>query len=142
LKRILEIYRENWDELAKELEKLREEMKKGRENEETFGFEPKKEMPFFGLLKKELYGEKTIDELSKDDIDLLIDLTQNILSIIKVNVKVVDFWENYSKQKQVKSYIISNILLPNDNRNYLIYNRRNEIVQKIMELAYHLYGKR
>ena len=142
MKRILEIYRENWDELAKELEKLREEMKKGRENEETFGFEPKKEMPFFGLLKKELYGEKTIDELSKDDIDLLIDLTQNILSIIKVNVKVVDFWENYSKQKQVKSYIISNILLPNDNRNYLIYNRRNEIVQKIMELAYHLYGKR
>jgi len=142
LKRILEIYRENWDELAKELEKLREEMKKGRENEETFGFEPKKEMPFFGLLKKELYGEKTINELSKDDIDLLIDLTQNILSIIKENVKVVDFWENYSKQKQVKSYIISNILLPNDNRNYLIYNRRNEIVQKIMELAYHLYGKR
>jgi type I restriction enzyme R subunit len=117
-------------------------MKKGRENEETFGFEPKKEMPFFGLLKKELYGEKTIDELSKDDIDLLIDLTQNILSIIKENVKVVDFWENYSKQKQVKSYIISNILLPNDNRNNLIYNRRNEIVQKIMELAYHLYGKR
>lgn len=141
LKQILKEYKDNWEELAKELEKLREEMKRGRENEQTFGFDPKKEMPFFGILKQELYDKKSIDELSESDIDLLIDLTKDVLSIIKQNIAVVDFWENYTKQKQVKAYIISNILLPNHSKNKLLMNKRNEIVQKIMELAYHLYGK-
>ena len=61
MKKILEEYKENWEVLAIELEKLRESMKRGREAEETFGLEPKKELPFLGLLKQEIYGKQPVE---------------------------------------------------------------------------------
>jgi type I restriction enzyme R subunit len=141
LKKILEEYKENWEELAKELEKLREEIKKGREAENTYGFDPKKEMPFFGLLKREIYGKLSTDTLSPEEINFLIDLTRDVISLIEKNVKVVDFWDNYTKQKQLRSWLISNILLPRSSKNNVLYGKRNEIAQKLLELAYHIYGK-
>ncbi len=160
LKRILEEYRDNWDALAIELEKLRDSMKKGREAEETFGFDPKKEMPFFGLLKNMIYGKKTLNSMANKEINFLIDLTKDIIEIIKREIQVIDFWESYSKQKQLRYYIISHLLkkIPKQSRTEryitkeppmpyssqskgLIFKRRNEIAQKLMELAYHIYGK-
>ena len=141
LKRILEEYKENWEYLASELEKLREAMKRGREAEETFGFDPRKEMPFFGLLKQEICGKKSFEKLNKEEIGLLVNLTRDVIEIIRREIQVVDFWENYTKQKRLKSYIISNILLPKSRINRRIFGRRNEIAQKLMELAYHIYGK-
>ncbi|MDM7202740.1 MAG: type I restriction endonuclease subunit R [Thermodesulfobacteriaceae bacterium] len=159
LKQILEEYKENWEELAKELESFREEMKKGREAEKTFGFDPKKEMPFFGLLKHEIYGKKSIDEMNSDDVDFLVNLTRDIIEIVRREIQVVDFWESSSKQKRLKSFISSCLLnfsspsagYPQDRvretsssfsevKNVL-FNKRNEITQKLMELAYHIYGK-
>jgi type I restriction enzyme R subunit len=82
LQRVLEEYRENWEEIFKELEKLREGMKKGREAENTFGLDPKREMPFFGVLKMSLFGKEPIENLRKEDIDLLLDLTRDVLSVL------------------------------------------------------------
>jgi len=162
LKRILEAYKENWDALAVELGKIREAMKKGRESEKTFGFEPKKEMPFFGLLKQEIYSKKPIETLSNEDIDLLVNLTKDVVEIIRREIQVVDFWESYTKRKNLKSYIISHLLkrisMPSAQKEemyvvkessalYLsdvkkvLFGKRNEIAQKLMELAYHIYGK-
>jgi len=162
LKRILEEYKENWELLAAELEKLRDEMKKGREAEETFGFDPKKEMPFFGLLKQEIYGKDPIEKLRKEDIDLLVNLTKDVIEIIKKEIQYVDFWDNYTKQKRLKAYLISHflgIVQPNkpsqtnvftvreESAPYfatpksLLFKKRNEIAQKLLELAYHVYAK-
>lgn len=141
LKRILEEYKDNWETLAMELEKIREEMKKGRETEETFGFDPKNEMPFFGLLKQEIYGKVPIDTLNPEDVSLLVDMTKDVIEIIRREIQVVDFWESYSKQKILKSYIISNILLPKSSKKEMLYEKRNEIAQKLIELAYHIYGR-
>lgn len=164
LNRILKEYRENWEILALELEKIRESMKEGRGAEETFGFDPRKEMPFFGLLKREIFGKKPIEKLSKEDIDFLVDLTKDIIEIIKRETKVVDFWENYTRQKQLKYYIISRLLSrlrPNNKTQppetmsmasespepYVagikkdLFKKRNEIAQKLIELAYHIYGE-
>lgn len=137
LNRILEEYKENWDTLAAELEKLREQIKKGRESEQTFGFDPKKEMPFFGLLKQEIFGKKPIEKLSKEDIDYLVGLTRDVIELIMKEIKSVDFWENNTKQKRLKSYIISHLLKSQRND---LFSKRNEIAQKLMELAYHIYG--
>jgi len=162
LNKILEEYRNNWDILAIELEKLREEMKKGRELEYTFGFDPKKEMPFFGLLKQEIYGKKPIKELNSKDIELLVNLTSDAVEIIRKEIKVVDFWENYTKQKRLKAFLTSYLLDsisksslarkekliikegPStylSGRNETVFKKRNEIAQTLMELAYHIYGK-
>jgi len=162
LKRILGEYRENWEVLATELEKLREAMKKGREAEETFGFDPKKEMPFFGLLKREIYGKKPIEKLSDKNTDFLVELTKDVIEIMKRETQVVDFWESCPKQKRLKSYIISRLLKPVPSHppsqkekyvvkestapylggaNKALFGKRNEIAQKLMELAYHIYGR-
>mgnify|MGYP001108781008 CR=1 FL=1 len=163
LKKILEEYRDNWDILALELEKLREAIKRGRKSEKTFGFDPKKEMPFFGLLKQEIYGKKPIEMLRNEDIDFLIDLTKDVIEIIRREIQVVDFWENYTKQKKLRFYIISHLLKvvsfrsqkrrgknlieqPQDRyyfeeMNKKLYEKRNEFSQKLIELAYHIYGK-
>jgi len=159
LRRILEEYKDNWDNLAIELKKFREAIKKGREAEETFGFEPKKEMPFFGLIKQEIYGVKPIETLSDKDIDFLVSLTKDVIEIVRRESQVVDFWENYTRQKILKSFLISRLLssysqsrneeyvlrenpapyLAEENK--VIFGKRNEIAQKLMELAYHIYGK-
>jgi len=163
LKQILEQYKENWDILAIEYGKIIEEMKKGREAEETFGFNPKKEMPFFGLLKNEIYGKTPIEKLENKDIYFLVSLTKDATEIIKRETKLVDFWENYTKQKRLRSFIISRLLasissvskevpLPSpvikeESGPYQtsydkgLVNKRNEIAQKLMELAYHVYRR-
>jgi type I restriction enzyme R subunit len=157
LKQILEQYKENWDILAIEYGKIIEEMKKGREEEETFGFNPKKEMPFFGLLKNEIYGKTPIEKLENKDIYFLVSLTKDATEIIKRETKIVDFWENYTKQKRLRSFIISRLLnsissVSKQTPSYYLvkersqqysasFNKRNEIAQKMMELAYHVYGR-
>lgn len=161
LKKIIEEYRNNWDELANELQKLRENMKEGRKSEHTFGFDPDKEMPFFGILKQEIYGKKPIEEFSDEDINFLVSLTRDIIEIISREVKIVDFWESNSKQKNLKSYLVSHLLKSVSPRssqtngfvvresgapyytgkNNLLFEKRNEIAQRLMELAYHIYGR-
>lgn len=56
---------------------------------EVFGIDPKRGMPFFGLLKREIFGKISAGELKKE-----------------------------------------------------LFKRRNEIAQKLIELAYHIYGEK
>jgi len=142
LKRVLEEYRENWEEIFKELEKLREDMKKGREAENTFGLDPKKEMPFFGVLKMSLFGKEPIENLREEDIGLLLDLTRDVLSILGREIRTEDFWDNYNRQRRVRSYIINQVLLPKGVERKLLKEKRSEIAQRIMELAYHIFGRK
>jgi len=142
LKRVLEEYRENWEEIVRELEKLREDMKKGREAENTFGLDPKKEMPFFGVLKMSLFGKEPIENLREEDIGLLVDLTKDVLSILEREITTEDFWDNSHKIKRVKGYIMNNVLLSKGAHRKLLKEKRSEIVQRIMELAYHIFGRK
>lgn len=162
LKQILEAYKENWEILSRELEKIREEIKQGREAEQTFGFDPKKEMPFFGLLKQELFSKVPVEDLSREQIEFLVNLTKDTIEIISRETKSVDFWGNHTKQKALRSHIISHLLkfipaspdskqekssvkdgntLYSSGINNKLFAKRNEIAQKLMELAYNIYGK-
>ncbi|KAF2961355.1 type I restriction endonuclease subunit R [Fervidobacterium sp. 2310opik-2] len=160
LKKILEEYKENWDALYEELKKLREEVKKGREVEQTFGFEPKKEMPFFGLIKSEIFGKKTVNELTDSEIDFLVNTTRDVIEIIKREVQKVDFWENPTKQNNLKSYLTRHLIklsspafkrkhetVSEEHEPYMadikniVHKKRNEIAQKLIELAYYHFRK-
>jgi len=140
LKRILEEYKENWEIRAEKLEKLAKDMLKGREGEENFGLDPKKEMPFFGILKREIYGKIPNDKLSNEDIDFLVSLTKEIVKIIEEGTSLIDFWESYPKQKKVRSYIIR-CLLEGSRKRKILFEKRNEITQRLIELAYHIYKR-
>jgi len=161
LKKVLEEYKENWELLAQEFLKLRDQIKIGRENEETFGFDPKIEMPFFGLLKNMIFGnEIPLEKLEDDQINLLVHLTQDFLEIIKREIQMVDFWDSYEKQKRLKGFLASHILrfssrqsspkeddvVKEDHGTYGtkkqvdLFSKRNEIAQRLLELAYYIYG--
>ncbi len=80
LEKIFQEFKDNWQKIYEELEKLRQRIKNA-EQEPTYGLHRKKQMPFFRVLNSELeaaweehpfYGGKRTD----DRISLLIDLTQ------------------------------------------------------------------
>ncbi|MEO0118640.1 MAG: hypothetical protein ABIK66_05915 [candidate division WOR-3 bacterium] len=71
-------------------------------------------MPFWGLLKRELFGKEPIERLNESQIEFLTGLTQDVLSIIREEIKQVDFWESYPKQKRLK--VLSNISLYRENK--------------------------
>jgi len=162
INRILQEYKDNWELIAKELEGQRETLKKGRESERNFGLNPKKEMPFFGVLKKEIYGTKPIEKMSDEEIGFLVNLTKDVVGIIEKEVNVVDFWENYTKQKRLESYLVSHILKAaspssetpekewvakessiqyNAEMKHLLFDKRKEIANNLKELAAHVFGK-
>ena len=129
--------KEKWEMLAKELRGLLEEIRQGREAEETYGFQPKTEMPFLGLLQKEVFGVKSLTELEDQQRELLIQTTKEILDRIQSDTQLVDFWNNLPAQKKLKGYIASHLLtvFKNDKK---IFANRAVLAQKILELAFHL----
>ncbi|MFC1480549.1 type I restriction enzyme endonuclease domain-containing protein [Candidatus Omnitrophota bacterium] len=137
LEKLLKEYKQNWELLAKELETLLEEIKKGRLAENTFGLNPGSEMPFFGLIKKEVFGVKNISDLDKKQIDLLVQTTKDVLEIVRREVRLIDFWNNYTAQKKLKAYIISHLLTAFKG-NKKIQSNKNALAQQILELAFHL----
>ncbi|MEI6056845.1 MAG: HsdR family type I site-specific deoxyribonuclease [Lentisphaerota bacterium] len=138
LMKLLEEYKNNWDQLAKELEALLEELNRGREGEETFGLDSKKEMPFLALLKKEIFEVKDLSSMAPSDIDKLINATKDIIERVKTDTSIVGFWDNQNKQKQLRTYIASHLLTVFNTR---AMPKRKELSQKLLELTYHIYGK-
>lgn len=139
LEKMLKQYHENWELLAKELEMLRIEMRQGREGEESYGLDRKRELPFLGLLKKEVYGVQDLSELNQEQKDRLVQVTKDILQRIKSDISIVNFWNNVPAQRRLKGYIASH-LLTEFKTNETMFNKRIILSQKITELAFHLYG--
>ncbi|MCX6685053.1 MAG: HsdR family type I site-specific deoxyribonuclease [Methanoregula sp.] len=140
LEKLLQEYQHNWELLAKELEALLDEIRRGREAEENFGFDRKTEMPFLGLLKKEVFGVKNLSELEKKELELLIETTKDLSERLKTDTQMVDFWNNITAQKRLKSYIASHLLTVfKDKPEFFV--KRAAISQKILELAFHIYGE-
>ncbi|MFN3599726.1 MAG: hypothetical protein ACK4VK_08355 [Aquificaceae bacterium] len=53
-------------------------------------------------------------------------------------MKLVGFWESNSRQNRLKRGITTEHLLTR--RRMDLFEKRNEIAQKLMELIYHVYG--
>lgn len=139
LEKLLREYKDNWELMAKELEALLEEIRQGREGEENYGFDRTKEMPFLALLKKEVFGIKDLAEMDQQQRDLLIQTTKDILEQLKDSVQEVGFWQNIGSQKKLKTFIAFNLLTAFQG-NREIASKKSELSQKLMELAFHLYG--
>ncbi|MDR1884554.1 MAG: HsdR family type I site-specific deoxyribonuclease [Prevotella sp.] len=141
LNKILEEYAENWAALRNELEKMwQEDIIEGRKREKTFGFDPETEMPFFAILKKDIFGTKDYTELTEQEFNILKDLTTDILERIKTDTKLVNFWNNQTMIDQTRNHIITQLIKPSIKAiKSDIVSKRTEIAQKIMELGYQHY---
>jgi type I restriction enzyme R subunit len=131
LREIFERFRDNWQKVYEELEKLRQGMMDARK-EPTYGLHRKKQMPFFRSLKREIFGEKDLDE---DEVTSLVSMTQQVFLSVERELKLIGFWENISARNKLKADIQEILLskaffgLPG------IVKRRHAIISRIMEIA-------
>jgi type I restriction enzyme R subunit len=131
LQKILEDFKGQWDKIYVELEKLRQKIK-NREQEETYGLNRQKQMPFYRILKKELFGDETISE---DNIGILVHLTNNLTNLLQTELKIIGFWDSITAQSKLKKGIQEELLselfiqLPG------IKSKYSELISRIMELA-------
>ena len=142
LEALLQEFKANWVELRKALERFREEIIEGRQREKTYGYEPDHEMPFFALLKQELYGDKDFAELRGGDLDALKDLTNDVLQRFKADTAAVNFWNNESLQNELRTFIINELIAPEiKQRVPEVFKKRKEIAQRLLELGFQHYGR-
>nr|WP_054549549.1 HsdR family type I site-specific deoxyribonuclease [Lysinibacillus sphaericus] len=133
LSEILEEFAGNWEKIFEELEKLREKIK-NREQEETYGLDRKKHMPFFRIFKAELFETESLTE---DQISQNVSLTLDVFSMIKTEIELTGFWDNdhTAAQNKLKGNLQKLLLskdyikLPN------IRGKYKELISRIMELA-------
>jgi len=124
-------FRDNWNRIYDELEKLRQRIIDASK-EPTYGLHRKKEMPFFRMLKKEIFGDKTLND---NEISSVVGLTQNLFGEIERELKLTGFWESIPARNKLKADIQKVVLqsdyakLPN-----LIQNRA-QIISRAMEIA-------
>jgi type I restriction enzyme R subunit len=131
LARIFEEFRDNWNRIYEELEKLRTRIiNAGREP--TYGLHRKKQMPFFRMLRRETYGEGALDE---DQVAKLVDLTQQVYNVVERELKFTGFWESIPARNKLRAEIQMVFLAPESAGIPGLVTNRAHIISRAMELA-------
>jgi len=135
LDKILEEFRGNWKMLRTVLAKfIKNDLYNARKNEETYGYEANREMPFFSLLRKEVFVDKKFEDLTSEEFEALKTFTDDCLSRLKTETVKRDFWQHGTQISQMRAEIRLKLLdletiIPS------IEGKLNDIVQKIIELG-------
>lgn len=116
LETILNSYKENWEEIVKQLEGLREEMK----------VERKKDEPFFDLINTYLYNP------TETEIEYCRVLTEKTLSIIKDSATIKNFWDKPSEIRTMEGKLQEEI---NFSNLLILKDRAAELSSELMKLA-------
>lgn len=101
---ILQEFKDNWQKIYEELEKLRKRIIEAA-NEPTYGLHKKKQMPFFRMLLAEVGSameqHPTYCDKPDDRIAVLVDLTQQIYLVVERELKLTSFWESVPARKKL-----------------------------------------
>lgn len=134
LEEILAANKENWEALAEGLKAFLEDVRAGRKKEDD-GLNPVIEKPFYDILFKEVYEDKQRSEKEQKE---LASITIDIVSVIKREIDIIDFWKKHPEKKRLTSYIISILVksrLPG------IIKKKDSIATRFMGLAEKLDSK-
>ncbi|MGR9052433.1 MAG: type I restriction endonuclease subunit R, partial [Gammaproteobacteria bacterium] len=135
---ILQEFKDNWQKIYEELEKLRKRIIEAA-NEPTYGLHKKKQMPFFRMFQAEIGSameqHPAYCDQPDDRIAVLVDLTQQIYLVVERELKLTSFWESVPARNKLKAEIQQILLseafrtLPN------VVKNRNQIISRVMEIA-------
>ena len=145
---IFEQFRDNWNKIYEELEKLRKTIINARK-EPTYGLHRKKQMPFFRMFQRELFGAEkpTTDQshiaekqpvygLDDDDrISYLVDLTQQVTRVVEIELRLVGFWESIPARNKLKAEILKIFLASKFARVSDLVKNRAHLINRVMEIA-------
>ena len=146
---IFERFRDNWNKIYEELEKLRTRIINAS-NEPTYGLHRKKQMPFFRMFQRELFGadkpivkqtqvaeeQAAYDRIDDEDrIGYLVDLTQQITLVVERELKLAGFWESIPARNKLKAEIQQILLAPEFARVPNIIRNRAHIISRVMEIS-------
>ena len=145
---IFEQFHDNWNKIYEELEKLRTRII-STSNEQTYGLHRKKQMPFFRMFRRELFGEDeptvahfkvtreradyAIDD--EDRISNLVKLTQNITEVVERELRLTGFWESIAARNKLKAEIQRILLAPEFANVPDLRQNRLHINSRVMEIA-------
>jgi type I restriction enzyme R subunit len=128
---IFEECKDNWDKIFDELEKLRQRLINASQ-EPTYGLHRKKQMPFFRMLKKEIFADSSLDE---DAVSLLVSLTQQIFNEVERELKLTGFWESIPARNKLRAEIQRLLLQPEFGKLPSLFQNRAQIISRTMEIA-------
>jgi type I restriction enzyme R subunit len=131
LKKILEEFRDNWNKIYEELEKLRKRMADASK-EPTYGLHRKKQMPIFRMLRKELFGDAALDD---DGISALVSLTQQLFNDLERELRLTGFWESIPARNKLRADIQKTLLQPAFSKIQGLVQNRARIISRLMEIA-------
>lgn len=131
LAQIFQDFQDNWSKIYEELEKLRQRIINTR-TESTYGLHRKKQMPFFRIFKREVFGE---NEIGEDEIFILVSLTQEVYLAVERELELVGFWESIPARNKLKSDIQTTLLQPSFVKLPNLAKNRSQIISRVMEIA-------
>ncbi len=122
---ILERLEDRWDQIALEFEELIAQINAGRSDEDNTGLNPNTELPFHGLMADKVASS------NPDAADLLIELTHNLVSDVSRTIGTVRFWDNPTKQDELRKSIKRNL----DQSDLFDYKSLDELAVDLVDLA-------
>lgn len=125
LEAILDAYKENWEEIVRELGRLRDEMAEGRK-EETEGISII-EAPFYDFLKSSLPTE------SESEINKTKELMHSLIGILKATATINNFWtDRAAERRKIEGMIEDEIRY---SRIEGLSGKATELATELMKLA-------
>ena len=148
LQKILEEFANNWKKIHEELEKLRQRIV-NTSKEPTYGLNRKKQMPFFRMLKREIFGDvlpmqdvRIVSDLSPGDaltedekIGKLVMLTQHLYLEIARELMLTGFWESIPARNKLKADLQKALLQSEFALWPKLVDNRLHIISRLMEIA-------
>jgi len=128
---ILLDFKNNWQKIYEELEKLRQRIIEA-DNEPTYGLHKKKQMPFFRMFKTEIFGE---DAMNEEQIGQIVALTQEIYLAVERELKLTSFWESVPARNRLKAEIQQILVSPTFMALPKLVANRAHIISRAMEIA-------
>jgi len=129
LEEILRRFEEDWDGQIEAFGELQEDVKQGRQRDET-NLDPQSEAPFYDRLKDEVYDEQ---EISQEEITELADITSDLVEHIKEEIQRVDFWRSPVAQNDLRNWIVQYL----DRYDILPLDQLEATADKLVDLARH-----
>lgn len=131
LEQILAEFKDNWDKIYEELEKLRQIIK-AKEKEETYGLDRKRQMPIFRIFSAELFDNRS---LSEDEIAQNVDLTQNTFIVIEREIRSAGFWNSIPAQNRLRAELQQLFLSPRFNIYPNMIDKWRPLITRLVEWA-------